>query len=137
MKLITPTELSNQTTNDKPGNGPSFVDGTFDEAAFNRCQGVAFDALHQKLYICDTENHALRCADLVARRVTTICGDGVKGDDFSGGGVGQFQRINSPWDVVHLGSSSGRADDEGRLLIAMAGTHQIWEHDLRSKVTKV
>ena len=95
-------------------------DGSFQEAAFNRPQGVAFDAARQLLYVADTENHALRCVDLRAQRVSTLAGDGSRGRDYRGGGGGASQRLNSPWDVALLPS--------GDVLLAMAGTHQLWRY---------
>lgn len=42
------------------GNGPALRDGSFDSAAFNRPQGLAYSKRHGSLYVADTENHALR-----------------------------------------------------------------------------
>lgn len=71
------------------GNGPALVDGSFDGAALNRPQGVAYDARARMLYIADTENHAVRAADLASRTVVTLAGNGSKGDDYRGGGSQQ------------------------------------------------
>ena len=42
------------------GNGAQLRDGSFQEAAFSRPQGLAFSQRRNALYIADTENHALR-----------------------------------------------------------------------------
>ena len=98
--------------------GPGLVDGSFEQAAFNRPQGVAYDPRSDTLYVADTENHALRAVSLRTRTVTTLAGDGTKGRDYRGGGAGAGPRLNSPWDVALL--------PDGDLAIAMAGTHQLW-----------
>jgi len=103
--------------------GPGLVDGSFGEAAFNRPQGVAYDADRDVLYLADTENHALRAVQVAAQRVTTLVGDGIKGrGDYRGGGSGASQRLNSPWDVVILPG--------GDVAIAIAGQHQLWRYSL-------
>ncbi len=93
-------------------------DGPFHQAAFNRPQGLAFSDPY--LYVADAENHALRRVDLKARTVTTLAGSGVQGRDYQGGGQGAGQLLSTPWDV---------AAHEGKVFIAMAGTHQIWIYD--------
>jgi DNA-binding beta-propeller fold protein YncE len=96
-------------------------DGPFDEAEFNQPQGVAADG--DTLYIADTENHAIRAADLRARRVTTVLGTGQQARQFNVPGRGAAVALNSPWDVLVHG---------GKLYIAMAGSHQLWEADLKT-----
>ena len=94
-------------------------DGSFSEAEFNHPQGVALDG--DKLYICDTENHLIRRADLKARSVETILGTGQQARRFNITGIGTAVALNSPWDaLVH----------QGKLYIAMAGPHQLWVADL-------
>jgi len=120
------------------GNGAALVDGSYESAAFNRPQGLAYSSTLNSLFVADTENHALRCVDLSNRTVTTLAGDGTKGGDYRGGGRGRTQQLNSPWDVllVEPGSTSGAAGSGATLYIAMAGTHQIWSHDVASGVTQ-
>ena len=67
-----------------------------------RPQGVSF--WRGSLWIADTGNHRLRRADLDARELQTVGGP-----------------LRSPWDVAPY------ADDI--LVIAMAGTHQLWGYD--------
>ena len=38
--------------------------------------------------------------DLTSGRVRTLAGNGSKGSDYVGGGIGREQQLNSPWDIV-------------------------------------
>ncbi|KAG5525459.1 hypothetical protein RHGRI_031948 [Rhododendron griersonianum] len=142
-----------------------FRDGSFEDAAFNRPQGLAYDAKKNLLYIADTENHALRVINFEDEMVGTLAGNGTKGSDYKGGGRGTtqarihtlglshvgnhiacqsaqtfvflkpvvsvlfFQLLNSPWDVCF--------DPVNEVVyIAMAGQHQIWEHNTLDGVTR-
>ena len=82
---------------------PTRQDGSFDDAALHGPQGVSF--WRGSLWIADTGNHRLRRADLDARELQTVGGP-----------------LRSPWDVAPY------ADDI--LVIAMAGTHQLWGYDV-------
>jgi thiol-disulfide isomerase/thioredoxin len=82
---------------------PARRDGSFGDAALQGPQGVAF--WQESLWIADTGNHRLRRADLDAREVHTVGGP-----------------LRSPWDV---------APYDEILVIAMAGTHQLWGYDPR------
>jgi thiol-disulfide isomerase/thioredoxin len=96
-------------------------DGSFAEAEFNHPQGLALDG--DALYICDTENHMIRHADLKARRVETIAGTGEQAR-YNESGFGPEIPLNSPWDaVVH----------DAKLYVAMAGPHQLWVIDLKTR----
>ncbi|MEW5313748.1 MAG: hypothetical protein WDW38_005289 [Sanguina aurantia] len=110
------------------GNGAALTDGLFEGASFNRPQGLAYSAKRHCLYIADTESHALRCADLSSRTVSTLAGDGSQGGDYAGGGRGAGQRLSSPWAVAMDAT-------EGAVYVAMAGTHQIWRHDVGDGAT--
>ncbi|KAJ9557732.1 hypothetical protein OSB04_012346 [Centaurea solstitialis] len=129
-------------------------DGNFDNAMFNRPQGLAYNATKNLLYVADTENHALRVIDFVNEVVQTLAGNGTKGSDYKGGGKGTSQArlngisfpyhnctllvgpglshrlLNSPWDVCFEPVNQ-------TVYIAMAGQHQIWEHSTLDGVTKV
>ncbi|XP_038878874.1 protein SUPPRESSOR OF QUENCHING 1, chloroplastic [Benincasa hispida] len=104
-------------------------DGNFDDATFNRPQGLAYNAKKNLLYVADTENHALREVDFVKETVRTLAGDGTKGSDYQGGREGTSQLLNSPWDVCFEPINE-------KVYIAMAGQHQIWVHDTLNGVTK-
>ena len=91
------------------------------EARFNQPQGLVLNGA--KLYIADTENHAIRVADLKLRKVTTLIGTGKQARQFNQAGVGTQVAINSPWDL-------GVYKDH--LYVAMAGFHQIWKVNIVS-----
>ncbi|KAH9689718.1 protein SUPPRESSOR OF QUENCHING 1 [Citrus sinensis] len=99
-------------------------DGSFDDATFNRPQGLAYNAKKNLLYVADTENHALREIDFVNDTVRTLAGNGTKETStcFS-------QLLNSPWDVCYKPINE-------KVYIAMAGQHQIWEHSTVDGVTR-
>ncbi|HLY12054.1 MAG TPA: thioredoxin-like domain-containing protein [Planctomycetota bacterium] len=92
-------------------------DGDFTTARFNEPQGMALKG--SVLYVCDRQNHLIRQIDFGAKIVTTIAGTG-KQLSHMAGGPALSTGLNSPWDV---------ALDQDRLLIAMAGNHQIWALD--------
>ena len=101
------------------------VDGSFDQAGFNDPQGM--DLAGDTLYVADTKNHAIRAVDLANQRVETIAGTGEQAMMFHRGGDGLSTALNSPWDVTLA---------DGALFIAMAGFHQLWRLDLRSKLVQ-
>lgn len=116
------------------GKEPGFADGNFKEARFNSPQGVSFYG-NDIIYVADTENHAIREINLTTKTVDTIAGHGKQGVDQAGGLIGTSQEISSPWDVVTFRTRdmdmSFHADGDAIperdiILIAMAGTHQIW-----------
>jgi thiol-disulfide isomerase/thioredoxin len=118
---------------------PGLLDGTAAAARFNAPQGLAVDG--ERLYVADTENHALRLIDLSSGRVTTLAGTGqqaweplrprfrprMPGDrpdpSTARSLPARATPLNSPWDVlVH----------QGVVYIAMAGAHQLWSFDPRA-----
>ncbi len=100
-------------------------DGSFAEAEFNHQQGMALDG--DSLYICDTENHLIRKADLKARTVETLAGTGEQARRYNVVGAGRDVALNSPWDaLVH----------DGMLYVAMAGPHQLWVVNLKTREAK-
>ena len=99
--------------------------GDFRISAFDHPHGMALEANGRILYVADTGNHAVRRADLVSGRVTTLVGTGVRASDYPPrGGLAPDVGLNSPWDL---------AVDGGQLYIAMAGSHQIWVMDTDSR----
>ncbi|MBK7599516.1 MAG: redoxin domain-containing protein [Acidobacteria bacterium] len=100
-------------------------DGSFADAEFNHPQGMALDG--DALYICDTENHLIRKADLKAKTVETIVGTGEQAREFNIEGIGRKVALNSPWDALVF---------NGKLYVAMAGPHQIWVVDLKDNEAK-
>ncbi|XQQ05626.1 MAG: thioredoxin-like domain-containing protein [Leptolyngbya sp. IPPAS B-1204] len=105
------------------GNGAANLwDGDFEEAQFASPQGMAFDREHQCLYVADTDNHSIRKVDLQRQTVETIAGIGHQSRNLRPHqGDAHETALNSPWDVVISGHF---------LLIAMAGSHQIWALNL-------
>src|SRR5699024_1670608 len=75
------------------------ANGTLEEALFNCPQGLAWQS-DDVIFVCDTENHAIRKVDLKLGTVSTLAGNGEMGDDRKGGNVGAEQTLNSPWDCT-------------------------------------
>lgn len=94
------------------------ADGDADTATFNHPRGLALHG--DTLYVADTENHLIRAVDLVANTVTTVAGTGERGARPFASGPGTQVGLASPWDLVL---------HEGKLIIAMAGLHQLWQFD--------
>jgi DNA-binding beta-propeller fold protein YncE len=94
-------------------------DGIFLQARFYRPQGLALDG--DLLYVADTENHQIRVVDFMARAVHTLAGTGKQASWSGEGGDALRIDLNSPWDL---------ALKPGILIVAMAGSHQIWVIDL-------
>ncbi len=105
------------------GNGKrDLKDGKYAQASFYRPQGVLW--LKDKIYVADTENHALREIDLKKKSVRTIAGKGQKGEyvNYDSKYPAANTRLNSPWDI---------ASDGKVIYVAMAGLHQIWVYDIK------
>lgn len=102
------------------------IDGTFEEACFHHPQGMChvFRDNQHFLYLCDTKNHAIREINFKTREVLTVIGTGEKGVDKEGNKMPEEQKLSSPWDIVAINRDT--------LLIAMAGTHQIWALNLKT-----
>jgi DNA-binding beta-propeller fold protein YncE len=98
---------------------PGKADGSFQQAAFNDPQGMAFDG--DTLYVADRKNHLIRALDLKTHTVKTIAGTGEQGIKRQYSGPPLEVGLNSPWDLCLQGSN---------LYIALAGHHQIWRLDL-------
>ncbi|MHC6177528.1 NHL domain-containing thioredoxin family protein [Glutamicibacter sp. X7] len=115
-----------------------YADGDAQSAKFNELQGLT--ALPQELaeklgydvIVADTVNHRLRSVNLSTGEVGTLAGNGVQRllDAESARNEAQPTELgtdalnlslSSPWDVIYHPS--------GKVLIAMAGTHQIFSYD--------
>jgi len=97
-------------------------DGLFASASFKQPQGLALD--RDRLFVADTENHAIRRVDLTSRTVVTIAGTGRQlheAPSFLRHPDPKHAALSSPWDVSVQGSNAN-----SYLYIAMAGCHQIW-----------
>ena len=111
------------------GNGiEALADGPFGKASLNRPQGICL--VGETLYIADTENHALRAADLKAKTIKTVAGNGKQAEFGATGGRGAEGALSSPWDVLPIPGTK-------LLALAMAGTHQIWSFDTETGMTAV
>jgi thiol-disulfide isomerase/thioredoxin len=108
------------------GGDAGLKDGNYTQARFENPQGLALNG--DKLYIADTNNHALRVVDLTQKTVSTLAGNGKQARYMATGGVGQSALLSSPWDVVKVGDS---------IIMAMAGNHQIWKYDLKTTEVSV
>jgi len=97
-----------------------FDDGGFDGASFDKPQGMALAG--DLLYIADVNNHAIRAANLVERSVRTVAGNGEMGRGYVRFGT----RIDAPLEAAIRSPWDLEFDDDGRLHIAMAGTHQLY-----------
>lgn len=106
-----------------------FADGAPSEAAFRQPHGLALEADGGTLFVADTRNHAVRAIDLASGQTTTIAGTGRQLQNLPAGDTpAREASLASPWDVELAGR---------RLLVSMAGTHQIWTVDLESGLVAV
>jgi sugar lactone lactonase YvrE len=98
------------------GTGRSgLADGPAEEAAFHRPRGLALAG--DRLYVADTENHAVRAVHLGTGWVRTLAGTGEKAHGSFALGAPTATPLRSPWAVL------AEADF---VFIAMAGSHQVW-----------
>ncbi|NHU85054.1 redoxin domain-containing protein [Kocuria sp. JC486] len=118
-------------------------DGAAETAQFNEPRGLALlpeavaTQVGYDLVVADTVNHRLRGLALSTGEVTTLAGNGVQrlldserargiDPDFIADDADPLDvALSSPWDVAW----SEAAD---RLVVAMAGTHQLFDFDPRS-----
>ena len=102
-------------------------DGNFEQAEFNHPQGTVL--VGDTLYVADTENHLLRAVDLTAQSVTTLAGTGLQGSPgIKDHGPLLETPLNSPWSIAAV---------KGSLFVAMAGSHQIWTHQVGTDAISV
>ncbi len=108
--------------------GAGFIDGHGSEAAFDNPQGMAL--VDEFLYVADTGNHAIRRIHVRTNEVVTIAGTGNAGTTVSVDipGTPLTVSMSSPTDVVFK---------NGKLYIAMAGSHQIWRLSLIANTIEV
>jgi thiol-disulfide isomerase/thioredoxin len=95
-------------------------DGPCLEAAFDDPQGMCiYDGA---LYVADARNHAIRRIDLASQQVSTVAGTGALGSELVSAGSYDARRIDlrSPWDLCVAGDA---------IVVAMAGSHQLWRFD--------
>lgn len=119
-----------------------YADGDAEAAQFNEPQGLTVlpsalaGEVGYDLLVADTVNHRLRGINATTGEVTTLAGNGVQRlldaertrvQEVPGplGGSPLDISLSSPWDVLW----SSRLD---RVIVAMAGTHQIFSFDPRT-----
>ena len=96
------------------------LDGSAEQARFSEPQGLAL-LPDGDVIVADTVNHALRRVDLASGRVSTVAGTGRQWwQNSPTSGPAREVDLSSPWDVAWF---------DGRVWIAMAGTHQLWTYD--------
>ena len=109
------------------------VDGDGATARFSEPQGVCVlpaevaAAVGYDVVVADTVNHRLRGLRLADGAVTTLAGTGEPWRGAPGDPVGAPEdpreaRLSSPWDVAWY-------EPVNAVVIAMAGTHQLWRFD--------
>ncbi|TAL26002.1 MAG: redoxin domain-containing protein [Frankiales bacterium] len=90
-------------------------DGT--EPEFAEPQGVLVTKAGEVL-VADTANHVVRRLDLVSGEATTVAGTGrVWRPGTATSGPAREVDLSTPWDL---------AEHDGEVVLAMAGTHQLW-----------
>ena len=95
-------------------------DGGFSDATFLDPQGLLF-LDEGTLLVADTGNHLIRKLDLENETVETVAGNGSQARWGASGGKALGTALNSPWDLELW---------DGKVVIAMAGPHQLWAMDL-------
>ena len=100
-------------------------DGSFAAATFDDPQGLAASPDGRTLYLADTRNHVVRKIDLKAATVETIAGTGALGEKPLDEELKNARdlALRSPWDLAVT-------PDNKRLIIALAGSHQLAVLDL-------
>ncbi|KAA9395370.1 redoxin domain-containing protein [Kocuria coralli] len=124
------------------------ADGGAQEAQFNEPRGLALlpaglrDRVGYDVVVADTVNHRLRGLQLGTGRTTTLAGSGVQrlldsaraqgiDPDFIAEGADPREvALSSPWDVQWSAATD-------QLVVAMAGTHQIFGFDPRTGALSV
>ncbi|MBC9819781.1 NHL domain-containing thioredoxin family protein [Terrabacter sp. MAHUQ-38] len=93
------------------------------QGVFDEPQGVllatpeAAQRLGVDVLVADSVNHQLKGIRVSDGTVFTLAGTGAQLRERTGGGPALDQPLSSPWDLAWLGE---------RVVIAMAGTHQLW-----------
>ncbi|GCE25366.1 hypothetical protein KDA_08500 [Dictyobacter alpinus] len=117
------TDLQGQVRQMIGTGAPGQVDGTVQQAQFNRPQGVYLAGSY--IYVADSDNHLIRAVDLNTQQVSTLAGTGSQYGMVRTptSGPAHTVALSSPWDLQY---------HEQKVYIAMAGLHQITILDLES-----
>lgn len=106
-----------------------FKDGTLDDATFSAPSGLLYK--NNKLYVADTQNHAIREIDFKENKAKTIVGTGLRGGVFFGNNVEDRDvSLASPTDVEFF-------PDENIIAISNSGTHQILGYNINNKTVSL
>ena len=107
-------------------------DGSYRKAQFDHPQGMAL--VGTMLYVADTENHMIRKISLSAKRVMTVAGKGVQArkgfEEFEKADAGPTRWSTNKLRKIALNSPWALSVNGNKLIIAMAGNHQIWQMPL-------
>ncbi|MEU6701590.1 NHL domain-containing thioredoxin family protein [Pseudonocardia sp. NPDC046786] len=95
-------------------------DGPAADARFAEPQGLLVLPDGDTVLVADTVNHAVRSLSLAAGTISTLAGTGEQLRERIPPGSGAAQ-LSSPWDLALW--------DDGRVVVAMAGSHQLWTVD--------
>eukprot|EP00927_Polykrikos_kofoidii_P051146 TRINITY_DN44945_c0_g1_i1.p1 TRINITY_DN44945_c0_g1~~TRINITY_DN44945_c0_g1_i1.p1 ORF type:complete len:1084 (-),score=173.94 TRINITY_DN44945_c0_g1_i1:76-2907(-) len=74
-----------------------YLDGPLDVCRLNRPSSVALDPLTHVIYVADAGNHRIRSIDLSTGFMSTVCGNGIKGNQ--DGSELRHQSLDSPFDI--------------------------------------
>lgn len=74
-----------------------YLDGPLDVCRLNRPASIALDPNTHYIYVADSGNHRIRCIDLSTGFMSTVCGNGVKGNRDSN--KLRLQSLDSPFDI--------------------------------------
>ncbi|MBL8639789.1 MAG: hypothetical protein JNK24_05485 [Alphaproteobacteria bacterium] len=121
-------------------------DGDFATAQFNHPRGLT--AVNDKIYVADTDNHAVRMIDMTSKTITTLAGNGQRGvNRMLNHADAKTISLASPWDVAVMPGPDGKKSDgqksEGQpsdglqLVIASAGLHQLHLYDFASNTVSL
>ncbi|GAA1748765.1 NHL domain-containing thioredoxin family protein [Luedemannella helvata] len=112
------------------------ADGPAEKARFNEPAGLCLLPAHEAdiagydLVVADTVNHKLRGVNLTTGEVTTVAGSGNpwRSTVDTAPHDALAADLSSPWDLAWY---------DGRVVIAMAGIHQLWWYDPMKRTTGV
>ena len=123
-----PTPRNHQVVHlEEPTSRPSAAAGAA-RAQFNEPQGVLLatpeiaERLGCDLLVADSVNHQVKGIRFSDGSIHVVAGTGAQLRERTGGGPALEQALSTPWDLAWLGD---------RVVIAMAGTHQLWALDTR------
>lgn len=100
-----------------------FDDGDFYSASFNSPRGLLFK--NNNLYIADTSNHALRKINFTDGKVSTLIGNGKRGEVVKQSDRADKISLSSPFDLAFF-------PDKNNIVISNSGTNQLLKYNTSS-----